>query len=66
MEPGQSWKLHLMVAIEDCMALARSRRDFIRRMERRGYGVRWEDGRKYAFDEKKREVSAEMQGRVGV
>ena len=29
------------------MALARSRRDFIRRMERRGYGVRWEDGRKY-------------------
>ena len=47
MEKGQSWKLHLMVAIEDCMALARSRRDFIRRMERRGYGVRWEDGRKY-------------------
>lgn len=47
MEKGQSWKLHLMVAIEDCMASARSRRDFIRRMERRGYGVRWEDGRKY-------------------
>ena len=47
MEKGQSWKLHLMVAIEDCMALARSRQDFIRRMKRRGYGVRWEDGRKY-------------------
>ena len=47
MEKGQSWKLHLMVAIEDCMASARSRQDFIRRMKRRGYGVRWEDGRKY-------------------
>ncbi len=47
MEKGQSWKLHLMVAIEDCMASARSRQDFIRRMRRRGYGVRWEDGRKY-------------------
>ena len=47
MEKGQSWKLHLMVAIEDCMASARSRQDFIKRMKRRGYGVRWEDGRKY-------------------
>ena len=47
MEKGQSWKLHLMVAIEDCMASARSRQDFIRRMKHRGYGVRWEDGRKY-------------------
>lgn len=47
MEKGQSWKLHLMVAIEDCMASARSRQDFIRMMKHRGYGVRWEDGRKY-------------------
>ena len=42
---GQSWKFRLMAAVDDCMRLARSREEFIERMERAGYGVRWEDAR---------------------
>ena len=43
---GQSWKFRLMVTVEDCMKVARSREDFLRRMERQGYRVRWEESRK--------------------
>jgi len=46
MDKGQSWKLQLMIAIEDAMALARSRQHFIKLMNRRGYQVRWTDERK--------------------
>ena len=42
---GESWKFQLMAAVDDCMRLARSREEFIERMERAGYGVRWEDTR---------------------
>ena len=42
---GQSWKFQLMAAVDDCMRLARSREEFIERMERAGYKVRWEDAR---------------------
>lgn len=42
---GQSWKFQLMAAVDDCMIAARSRRDFIERMRRKGYEVRWENGR---------------------
>lgn len=41
----QSRKFQLMAAVDDCMRLARSREEFIERMERAGYGVRWEDAR---------------------
>ena len=34
-----------MAAVDDCMQAARSREDFIERMERAGYEVRWEDSR---------------------
>lgn len=44
---GESWKFQLMAAVDDCMQAARSREDFIKRMERAGYEVRWEDERKY-------------------
>ena len=44
---GESWKLQLMGDIDASMKAARSREDFIRRMRRLGYAVRWEDGRKY-------------------
>ena len=44
---GESWKLQLMSDIDASMKAARSREDFIRRMRRLGYAVRWEDGRKY-------------------
>ena len=46
MEKGQSWKMQLMIAIEDAMALARSREHFIKRLERKGYKVKWTDERK--------------------
>ena len=44
---GESWKLQMMCVIDDCMYLAGSREDFIRRMEQKGYHVRWETERKY-------------------
>ena len=42
---GESWKFRLMAAVDDCMQAARSREDFIERMARAGYEVRWEDSR---------------------
>lgn len=46
MDKGQSWKLQLMIAIEDAMAVARSREHFIKMLERKGYKVKWTDERK--------------------
>ncbi len=46
-ERGESWKMQLIVTIEDAMAIARSREHFIRLMEAEGYEVRWTDERKY-------------------
>lgn len=46
MDKNQSWKLQLMIAIEDAMVLARSREHFIKLLERKGYKVRWTDERK--------------------
>ena len=44
---GESWKMRLIVTIEEAMAAARSRGEFIRMMEAEGYGVRWTAERKY-------------------
>ena len=44
---GESWKFQTMNAIDRCMKRAASREEFIREMERLGYQVRWEAGRKY-------------------
>lgn len=46
MEKNQSWKLQLMIAIEDAMAAARSREHFIKLLKRKGYQVKWTDERK--------------------
>ena len=43
---GNSWKMSLEIAIDDCMTLARSREHFLRLMEYRGYEVTWTDTRK--------------------
>ena len=43
---GQSWKFQLINTIDLCMRRAKSREEFIREMERRGYQVRWERNRK--------------------
>ena len=39
--------MQLAAAIDDAMATARSKQDFIRLMEAEGYGVMWTDERKY-------------------
>ena len=44
---GESYKMQLAVAIDDAMATAQSKQDFIRLMEAEGYGVVWTDERKY-------------------
>ncbi|WP_322169420.1 relaxase/mobilization nuclease domain-containing protein [Acutalibacter caecimuris] len=46
MEKNQSWKMQLMIAIEDAMAVARSREHFIKLLERKGYEAKWTDERK--------------------
>ncbi len=46
MDKNQSWKLQLMIVIEDAMTLARSREHFIKLLGRKGYKVRWTDERK--------------------
>ena len=46
MERNESWKMQLMLAIEDAMALARSREHFISLLMRKGYQVKWTDERK--------------------
>lgn len=46
MDKNQSWKLQLMIAIEDAMAAAHSREHFIKLLARKGYKVKWTDERK--------------------
>jgi len=45
-EKGESWKFRLMGEIDQAMQTAQSSEDFIAMMKKRGYGVRWEAGRK--------------------
>ena len=45
-EKGESWKFRLMGEIDQAMQVVQSPEDFIALMKRRGYGVRWEAGRK--------------------
>ena len=44
---GESFKFALMNAITDCMKQAKSKKQFIALMNRKGYDVRWEQQRKY-------------------
>ena len=44
---GESFKFALMNAITDCMKQAKSKKQFIALMNRKGYEVRWEQQRKY-------------------
>lgn len=43
---GNSWKMALEIAIDDCMTLAYNREHFMQLMEWRGYEVTWTDTRK--------------------
>ncbi len=44
---GESFKFALMNAITDCMKQAKSKKQFVKLMKRKGYDVRWEQQRKY-------------------
>ena len=46
MDKNQSWKMQLMIAIEDAMAAARSREHFIKLLASKGYKVKWTGERK--------------------
>ena len=45
-QKGESWKFRLMYDVTDAMKKSSSREDFIILMKRKGYRVRWEDGRR--------------------
>lgn len=38
---GESWKFALMAIIDACMRSCRTRAEFLKEMEKRGYGVKW-------------------------
>lgn len=44
---GESWKFQLMNAVTEVMKQAKSKKQFVFMMKQMGYGVRWEDSRKY-------------------
>ena len=44
---GESWKFQLMNAVTEVMKQAKSRKQFVFMMKQLGYGVRWDDSRKY-------------------
>ena len=43
---GKSWKFRLMYDVTQAMKVSRTKEDFIREMERRGYEVKWTEDRK--------------------
>ncbi len=46
-EKGESWKINLMATINAAMKRAKTKDEFIRFMQSRGYKVTWTDSRKY-------------------
>jgi hypothetical protein len=44
-QSGNGWKAQLKSTIDDVLSTASSRDDFIRKMSKRGYGVKWSDTR---------------------
>ena len=44
---GESWKIDLINVIDEVMEQAKTRKQFCFLMRQRGYGVRWEESRKY-------------------
>ena len=43
---GQSWKMQIICAVDDCMKRSGSKEEFIRHMKKLGYQVRWDDARR--------------------
>ena len=43
---GESWKMQIICAVDDCMKCSSDKEEFIRHMKKLGYQVRWEDARR--------------------
>lgn len=43
---GESWKIQIICAVDDCMKHSGDKAEFIRHMKKLGYQVRWEDARR--------------------
>ena len=43
---GESWKMQIICAVDDCMKRSGDKEEFIRHMKKLGYQVRWEDTRR--------------------
>ena len=43
---GESWKMQIICAVDDCMKRSRDKAEFIRNMKKLGYQVRWEESRR--------------------
>ena len=43
---GESWKMQIICAVDDCMKRSGDKDEFIRHMKKLGYQVRWEDARR--------------------
>ena len=43
---GESWKMQIICAVDDCMKRSGDKEEFIRHMKKLGYQVRWEDARR--------------------
>ncbi len=44
---GESWKIQLIIDIDNVLKSSKSKKDFINQMEQQGYKVDWSDTRKY-------------------
>ena len=43
---GESWKMQIICAVDDCMKRSRDKAEFVCNMEKLGYRVRWEESRR--------------------
>ena len=43
---GESWKMQIICAVDDCMKCSSDKEEFIQHMKKLGYQVRWEDARR--------------------
>jgi hypothetical protein len=44
---GESWKFKLINAVDNAMEHSHSKAEFVRQMQKLGYGVKWQDSRKH-------------------
>ena len=61
----KSYVQDIALAVLDCREIAKSRQDFIQKMQERGYGVEWQDNHKYiTFTDLARQQAGEKQCKI--